>query len=238
MTRAYRLAFASLASAAMILFGAAGVSAAGGVTSVPAPPMDTAGMMRGTQTAVLSGGCFWGMQGVFERLKGVRDVMAGYSGGDANTAHYEMVGTGMTGHAESIQVHYDPTQISYGTLLKVFFTVAHDPTQLNFQGPDHGTQYRSVIWYANDGQKQVAEGYIRELDQAHMFSAPIVTQVAPLKAFYPAEDYHQQFLDNNPTWPYIQYWDLPKIAALKKTYPQLVGETTALQKIDAEYVQD
>jgi peptide-methionine (S)-S-oxide reductase len=233
MKRAYRLTFASLAAAAMILFAAAAAAA-----DVPNPPKDTAAMMKGTQTAVLSGGCFWGMEGVFERLKGVVDVTAGYSGGEASTAHYEMVGSGMTGHAESIQVHFDPAQISYGTLLKVFFTVAHDPTQMNYQGPDHGTQYRSVIWYANDGQKTVAEAYIKALDQARVYSAPIVTQVAPLKAFYAAEDYHQKFLDNNPTYPYIAYWDMPKISALKKTYPQLVGENSALQKIDSMYLQD
>ena len=195
-------------------------------------------MMKGVQTAVLSGGCFWGMQGVFERLKGVVDVMAGYSGGEASTAHYDIVGTGMTGHAESIQVHFDPSQVSYGTLLKVFFTVAHDPTELNFQGPDHGTQYRSVIWYANDGQKQVAEGYIQALDRARLYHGPIVTKVQPLKAFYAAEDYHQRFLDNNPTWPYIMYVDMPKIAALKKTYPDLLGESPAMKQIDAQYVQD
>ena len=234
MLRISRTVFASLAGAAAMLLAGAAVAAA----DVPAPPKDTAAMMKGTQTAVLSGGCFWGMEGVFERLKGVTDVMSGYSGGEAATAHYEMVGSGLTGHAESIQVHYDPAQISYGTLLKVFFTVAHDPTELNYQGPDHGTQYRSMIWYANDGQKQVAEAYIKALDAARVYSQPIVTKVAPLKAFYPAEDYHQKFLDNNPTWPYIQYFDLPKIAALKKTYPELVGETAAMQQIDAQYVQD
>ena len=181
-------------------------------------------MMSGVQTAVLAGGCFWGMEGVFERLKGVVDVTSGYSGGEKNTAHYEVVGSGRTGHAESIQVHFDPAQVSYGTLLKVFFAVAHDPTQLNFQGPDYGTQYRSAIFYTNDGQKQVAEDYIHALDAAKVFTDHIVTQVVPLKAFYPAEDYHQHFLDNNPTYPYIAYWDMPKIANLKKTFPELVGK--------------
>jgi peptide-methionine (S)-S-oxide reductase len=179
--------------------------------------------MKGTQTAVIAGGCFWGIEGVFERLKGVVDVTSGYSGGEKNTAHYEMVGSGSTGHAESVQIHYNPAQISYGTLLKVFFSVAHDPTELNFQGPDYGTQYRSVIFYANDGQKQVAESYIRALDKSKSFPKPIVTQVAPLKAFYAAEDYHQNFLDKNPDYPYIVYWDLPKIANLKHTYPELVA---------------
>jgi peptide-methionine (S)-S-oxide reductase len=138
-----------------------------------------------------------------------------------------MVGSGTTGHAESIQIQYNPAQISYGTLLKVFFSIAHDPTELNYQGPDHGTQYRSAIFYANDGQKQVAESYIRALDKARLFPKPIVTQVVPLKAFYPAEDYHQDFLDNNPNYPYIVYWDLPKIADLQRSYPELVVKPNA-----------
>jgi peptide-methionine (S)-S-oxide reductase len=178
--------------------------------------------MKGTQTAVLAGGCFWGVEGVFERLKGVKDVVSGYSGGEKSTAHYEMVGSGRTGHAESVQIRYDPAQISYGTLLKVFFAVAHNPTELNFQGPDHGTQYRSAIFYANDGQKKVAEEYIRMLDAAKVYPKPIVTQVVPLKAFYAAESYHQDFMDNNPDYPYIVYWDKPKIAALQKEFPDLV----------------
>ncbi|HVP18130.1 MAG TPA: peptide-methionine (S)-S-oxide reductase MsrA [Spirochaetia bacterium] len=207
-------------AAAMLLAGALGAAAAPAM--VPNAPMDTPAMMKGTQTAVLSGGCFWGMEGVFERLRGVLDVTSGYSGGQADTAHYEMVSTGSTGHAESVMIHFDPTRISYGTLLKVFFTVAHDPTELNYQGPDYGSQYRSVIWYANEGQKTVAETYIQSLDKAKIFSKPIVTQVEPLKAFYAAEDYHQKFLDKNPDYPYIVFWDLPKIADLKRTYPDLV----------------
>jgi peptide-methionine (S)-S-oxide reductase len=219
MKRFNRVTFASLAAAAaMLIIGAAGAAA-----DVPNPPKDTAVMMKGVQTAVLAGGCFWGMEGVFERLKGVQDVTSGYSGGEAATAHYEMVGSGVTGHAESIQIHYDPAQISYGTILKVFFTVAHDPTELNFQGPDQGTQYRSAIFYANDGQKQVAEAYIRALDAAKVYRGRIVTQVVPLKAFYAAEDYHQKFLDNHPDYPYIVYWDMPKIEALQRTYPDLVS---------------
>ena len=218
MTRTIRKMSAVLTAAAMMfLFGAALAAA-----DFPAPPKDTPAMMTGTQTAVLAGGCFWGMEGVFERLRGVREVTSGYSGGEKDTAHYEEVGSGSTGHAESIQVRYDPAQLSYGTLLKVFFAVAHDPTQLNFQGPDHGTQYRSAIFYANGGQKQVAEDYIHALDAAKVFPHQIVTQVVPLKAFYPAEDYHQHFLDNNPDYPYIVYWDMPKIANLKKTFPELV----------------
>lgn len=219
MTRTIQTTLAVLTTAAvMFLFGAARAAA-----DFPAPPKDTGAMLNGMQTAVLAGGCFWGMEGVFERLKGVQDVVSGYSGGEKNTAEYELVSSGMTGHAESIQVRYDPAQISYGTLLRVYFAVAHDPTQLNFQGPDHGTQYRSAIFYANDGQKKVAEDYIRALDAAKVYRSRIVTQVVPLKAFYPAEGYHQDFLDKNPDYPYIVYWDMPKIAALKKTFPDLVA---------------
>jgi peptide-methionine (S)-S-oxide reductase len=188
----------------------------------PDPPPESA-MMQGPQTAVLAGGCFWGVEGVFERLNGVLDVASGYSGGDKSTAHYELVGTGRTGHAESVRVTYDPARISYGTLLKVFFSVAHDPTQLNYQGPDHGTQYRSAIFYANEQQKRIAEQYITKLDAARVFTQPIVTQVVPLKAFYPAESYHQDFMKNNPDYPYIVYWDLPKIAHLEKEFPDLLA---------------
>ena len=177
----------------------------------------------GSQVAVLSGGCFWGVEGVFERLKGVIDIKVGYSGGEASTAQYEMVSTGSTGHAESVQITYNPSLISFGTLLKVFFSVACDPTELNFQGPDHGTQYRSVIFYSTDEQKQTAESYIAQLDRAHIFSQPIVTQVVPLKAFYPAEDYHQNFMDNNPAYPYILMYDRPKVQALERAFPDLLS---------------
>jgi peptide-methionine (S)-S-oxide reductase len=156
-------------------------------------------------------------------LKGVREAVSGYSGGEAETAQYELVSTGTTGHAESVQVTYDPAQISYGTILKVFFSIANDPTQLNYQGPDHGTQYRSAIFYANPGQKAVAEGYIEAMRKAKTFSQPIVTQVVPVKAFYAAEDYHQHFMDRNPNYPYILMWDRPKVAALIKTYGNLVA---------------
>ncbi|HVO37517.1 MAG TPA: peptide-methionine (S)-S-oxide reductase MsrA [Spirochaetia bacterium] len=205
----------------LLIMAILAIAAAAAAAETPAPPMDTPEMMKGTQTAVLAGGCFWGMEGVFERVKGVIDVTSGYSGGEKNTAHYEMVGTGSTGHAESIQIHYDPTKVSFGTLLKIFFVVAHDPTELNFQGPDYGTQYRSAIFYANEGQKQVAEGYIRALGAAKTFSGAIVTQVVPLKAFYPAEAYHQKFYDNNPYYPYIVFWDQPKVAHLKQAFPDL-----------------
>lgn len=172
-------------------------------------------------TAVLAGGCFWGVEGVFERLKGVTDVVSGFSGGDKKTAHYERVSEGDTGHAESVEITYDPSKITYGELLKVFFSVAHDPTELNRQGPDVGTQYRSAIFYANDEQERIAEAYVKQLDAAHVFRRPIVTQVVPLKGFYPAEAYHQHFLQLHPDYPYIVYNDLPKLAALKKQYPDL-----------------
>lgn len=175
-----------------------------------------------SETAVLAGGCFWGVEGVFERLKGVSNVVSGFAGGAENTAHYEMVSTGETGHAESVEITFDPARISYGQLLKVFFAVAHDPTEVNRQGPDTGTQYRSVIFYTNEEQKRVAEAYIRQLDEAKAFHRPIATQVVPLKGFYAAEAYHQHFLDRNPTYPYIVYNDLPKIQQLRKQFPELV----------------
>jgi len=171
------------------------------------------------QTAVLAGGCFWGVEGVFERLKGVSDVVSGFAGGKASTAHYETVSTGTTGHAESVQITYDPAQISYGRLLQVFFSVAHDPTELNRQGPDEGTQYRSAIFYSSPEQKRVAEAYIAQLDAAGVFRRPIVTQVVALQGFYPAEAYHQHFLDRNPDNPYIAHVDMPKIEALQSRYP-------------------
>jgi peptide-methionine (S)-S-oxide reductase len=175
----------------------------------------------GQATAVFAGGCFWGVDAVFKHTKGVAKVVSGYSGGSAATAHYYEIGTGMTGHAESVEITYDPTQISYAELLKVFFQVAHDPTQLNRQGPDVGTQYRSAIFYADDAQKQVAQRYIEQLNAAKAFSKPIVTQVAALEKFYPAEDYHQNYLALHPTQPYIVYNDMPKLAQLKKDFPAL-----------------
>jgi peptide-methionine (S)-S-oxide reductase len=180
----------------------------------PAPPDQK------TDTAVLAGGCFWGMEGLFERVKGVEKVTSGFAGGAKSTAHYEMVSTGSTGHAESVEIVFNPHEISYGQLLMVFFSVAHDPTELNRQGPDSGTQYRSAIFFTTDDQKKVAQAYIRQLDDAHVFSKPIVTQVVPFRGFYAAEAYHQHFLDHNMTYPYIVYNDLPKLAALKKEYPQ------------------
>ena len=176
---------------------------------------------KGKQTAVFAGGCFWGVDGVFKHVKGVSSVVSGYSGGNAATAQYEAVSTGTTGHAESVKITFDPSQVSYSELLRVFFSVATDPTQLNRQGPDTGTQYRSVIFYANEDQKQTALAYIGQLDKAKVFSAPIVTQVVPLKAFYPAEEYHQNFLARNPHYPYIVFNDLPKLRELQKQFPDL-----------------
>ena len=171
------------------------------------------------QTAVLAGGCFWGMEGLFERIKGVKKVVSGFAGGEKSTAHYEEVSTGRTGHAESVQITFDPQKITYGQLLMVYFSVAHNPTERNRQGPDSGTQYRSAIFYENEDQKKVAEGYIQQLNAAKVYSRPIVTQVVQLKGFYPAESYHQHYLDNNMSNPYIVYNDLPKLSALKKEYP-------------------
>ncbi|MDX6385013.1 MAG: peptide-methionine (S)-S-oxide reductase [Blastocatellia bacterium] len=197
-------------------------NAATAATAIPDPAYDAPlANTKGEQTAVLAGGCFWGVEAVFEHVKGVNKATSGYSGGAADTAQYRTVGTGETGHAESVQITYDPSQISYGQLLKVFFSVAHDPTELNRQGPDSGTQYRSAIFYANDEQKRIAESYIAQLNQAKVFGAPIVTQVAALKAFYRAEDYHQNYLVNHPDEPYIVYNDMPKVENLKKQFPNL-----------------
>ena len=175
----------------------------------------------GKQTAVFAGGCFWGTQAVFERVKGVLDTMVGYSGGSPKTATYDQVTTETTGHAESVEVVYDPSQLTYGELLRIFFSVAHDPTELNRQGPDVGTSYRSAIFYSTEDQKRIANAYIAQLDEAKVFPARIVTEVTPLKGFYRAEDYHQDFAIKNPTNNYIQICDLPKIAALKQQFPEL-----------------
>lgn len=176
------------------------------------------------ETAVLAGGCFWGMEGVFESLRGVTNVVSGFSGGSASTAHYEVVSTGTTGHAESVQITFDPARISYQQLLEVYFTVAHDPTELNRQGPDEGTQYRSAIFFANPEQQREAQAFVRKLTEEKVFSAPIVTQIVPLQAFYPAEGYHQHFMREHPNYPYIVYNDAPKLVQLKKQFPQLVAQ--------------
>lgn len=197
----------------------AGASAA---VTIPSPAVDAPlASTPSSKTAVFSGGCFWGVQAVFQHVKGVTDATSGYTGGDASTAEYEIVSTGSTGHAESVKVTFDSSQVSYGQLLKVFFSVAHDPTQLNRQGPDEGTQYRSMISYASAEQKRIAEAYIAQLDQAKVFHGRIVTQVVPLKAFYPAEAYHQNYATLHPDNPYIAINDLPKVAHLKQMFPQL-----------------
>jgi len=193
--------------------------------ALPSPTVDAplaAG--KGKQSAVFSGGCFWGVQAVFQHVKGVSNATSGYSGGSASTADYETVSTGRTGHAESVKVTWDPSQVSYGQLLKVFFSVAHDPTQLNRQGPDEGTQYRSVMFYTSDEQKHIAEAYIAQLDQAKVFSQKIVTEVVPLKAFYPAEAYHQNYARLHPEQPYIAINDAPKVVHLRQQFPDLYKE--------------
>jgi peptide-methionine (S)-S-oxide reductase len=192
-------------------------------SSFPDPAKDIHVAAPGTrQIAVLAGGCFWGVEAVFEQLKGVTDVVSGFSGGGRLSAHYEIVSSGITSHAESVQITYDPAAISYGQLLKVFFAVAHDPTELNRQGPDEGTQYRSSIFYANAEQKDVATAYITQLAAANVFRRPIVTTVVPLDGFYAAEEYHQNFLARHPDYPYIVVNDLPKLRALKAQFPELL----------------
>jgi peptide-methionine (S)-S-oxide reductase len=197
-----------------------GAKAAEPAVVIPAPALDAAAGQGGSQTVVLAGGCFWGVQGVFEHTKGVTRAVSGYSGGKKETAHYEMVGTERTGHAESVQITYDPKQISYGKILQIYFSVAHNPTELNFQGPDQGPSYRSAIFYANEDQKRAAEAYIAQLDKAHVFPRPIVTKLEPLTGFYPAEDYHQDFLVLHPSYPYIVFNDLPKVANLKRLFAE------------------
>jgi len=185
-----------------------------------APPQRPA-----TQQVVLAGGCFWGMEAVFERLKGVSNVVSGFAGGNKVTAHYEIVSTGTTGHAESVQITYDPSKISFNQLLAVYFTVAHDPTELDYQGPDHGSQYRSEIFYTTDQQRALAEKFIKHLTDTHAFSSPIVTKVEVLRGFYPAEAYHQHFYDNNPDNPYIVENDKPKVDRLREKFPELLKAT-------------
>jgi peptide-methionine (S)-S-oxide reductase len=199
---------------------------AGDAVALPSPAVDSpapAGKdgKAGTKTVVFSGGCFWGVQAVFQHVKGVADATSGYSGGSASTATYDQVSTGDTGHAESVKVTFDPAQVSFGQLLKVFFSVAHDPTELNRQGPDEGTQYRSVVFFTDADQKRVTESYVHQLDRAKVFRHRIVTQIVPLQAFYPAEGYHQNYARLHPDNPYIALNDAPKVAHLKKLFPQL-----------------
>jgi peptide-methionine (S)-S-oxide reductase len=216
----YSIRIASLLMA--LLTATACTAKAGAPTPVPPPAVDAPrATAAGKETAVVSGGCFWGVQAVFQHVKGVISATSGYSGGSAKTAEYEIVSTGETGHAESVQIVFDPSQITYGELLRVFFSVAHDPTQLNRQGPDQGTQYRSSIFYANDEQKHIAEAYIAQLDQEKVFPRPIVTKVVPLQAFYAAEGYHQNYATLHPDQPYIFYNDAPKVEHLKQEFPDL-----------------
>jgi peptide-methionine (S)-S-oxide reductase len=221
------LAIAAAAAVAAVPLLSAHVSATDLNRQIPAALADPARAAK-TEVAVLAGGCFWGQQGVFEHVKGVTKVVAGYSGGGKESAHYDRVSDGDTGHAESVQITFDPQQVSFGQLLRIYFSVAHDPTELNRQGPDEGTQYRSEIFAANPEQEATARAYIVQLDAAHTFAAPIATKVEPLKGFYPAEDYHQDYLVRNPHAAYIQINDLPKIAALKRVWPDFYREKPVL----------
>lgn len=198
------------------------------VRLAPVPAVDTAPGSRTTETTVLAGGCFWGVQAVYQHVRGVSNAVSGYAGGDADTAHYEIVGSGRTGHAESVAITYDPRVVSYGQLLQIFFSVVHDPTQLNRQGPDVGTEYRSTIFPANDDQARVARAYLDQLDTAGTFDRPIVTTIEQERTFYPAEDYHQDFLVRNPTYPYIVINDIPKVEALERLFPDQYRETPVL----------
>ena len=218
--------FFSRLSAVILMLTFAGVTTCSAEerasSTVPNPAIDTPiATTKSEQTAVVAGGCFWGIQAVFQHVKGVINATSGYAGGAAKTAEYEVVSTGETGHAESVKITYDPSQITYGQLLRVFFSVAHDPTQLNRQGPDEGTQYRSSIFYGSDEQKRIAEAYIAQLEKAKVFQRSIVTQVVPLKAFYPAEAYHQDYAAHHPDSPYIVHNDAPKVAHLREELPDL-----------------
>jgi peptide-methionine (S)-S-oxide reductase len=216
--RAVMLAIVPVVAMVMLPNGSSAVEEA---VVIPAPALDVQAAGAKTATAVFAGGCFWGVQGVFQHVKGVTKAVSGYAGGKADTATYEVVSSGTTGHAESVEVTYDPSQVSYGQLLQVYFSVAHNPTQLNYQGPDHGTQYRSAVFPMNAEEQKVAAAYIAQLDAAKAFPEPIVTKIEPFTGFYAAEQYHQDFLTNNPDYPYIVINDLPKVAALKKVFPAL-----------------
>ena len=208
---------------AAVLISSGFVCACAQAAALP-PPVNDIAPSTGSQTAtaVFAGGCFWGVEAVFDHVKGVKEAVSGYAGGSKMTAHYEIVGSGQTGHAESVKVTYDPSQVTYGKLLQIFFSVAHDPTEVNRQGPDEGTQYRSAIFYANDEQKRVADAYIQQLNNAKLFRHKIATQLTALNnGFYAAEDYHQHYLEHNPRQPYIVYNDIPKVRNLKKEFPEL-----------------
>ncbi|MGX5831609.1 peptide-methionine (S)-S-oxide reductase MsrA [Mesorhizobium sp. 43Arga] len=222
-----RGALAVLGFAAAAAFWQTPARSAEDAVVIPPPAMDEKAA-PGSETAIFAGGCFWGVQGVFQHVKGVSKAVSGYTGGAKDDAVYETVGTGRTGHAESVEITYDPSKVTYGQLLQVYFSVAHNPTQLNFQGPDSGTQYRSTIFAENDTQKKIAQSYIDQLDKAKLYPARIVTTIETGKTFYPAENYHQDFLTLNPTYPYIVYNDLPKVANLKQLFPALYSEKPVL----------
>ena len=221
-------ALAAALTAAGILFAATFSSSAETAVKIPAPAYAPADSTASSETVVLAGGCFWGVQGVFQHLKGVEQAVSGYAGGTKARPSYEDVSTGETGHAESVEVTFDPRVVTLGTILQVYFSVAHNPTELNRQGPDEGTQYRSEIFYTNEAQKQLATAYIAQLNAAKVFSAPIVTRVAPLASFYPAEGYHQNYATLHPNQPYIAFNDLPKIANLSRLFPDLYREKPKL----------
>ncbi|HXY79097.1 MAG TPA: peptide-methionine (S)-S-oxide reductase MsrA [Candidatus Bathyarchaeia archaeon] len=222
MTRSIKIAAVVVIAAGLAVLAAAAWSGSGKAGNLPDPKADESlATAKGKETVVLAGGCFWGIQAVFEHVKGVTRATAGYSGGTVKNPGYEEVSSGTTGHAESVEVVYDPSQITFGQLLKIFFSVAHDPTQLNRQGPDFGTQYRSAIFYTTPEQQRIAQAYVDQLTQAKAFSSRIVTQIQPMTGFYRAEDYHQDYAAHNPDNPYIVFNDLPKVANLKKEFPDL-----------------
>jgi peptide-methionine (S)-S-oxide reductase len=217
--RRLSLCAAAIGALAITAFAVAPLRAAEDAVVIPAPAADLPAS-DGTQTVVVAGGCFWGVQGVFQHTAGVVNAVSGYAGGSKSTAEYDVVSTGTTGHAESVQIKYDPKKISYGKILQIFFSVVHDPTQLNRQGPDSGTQYRSAIFTTSNEQKKVADAYIAQLDAAKVYRKPIVTKVGPLEGFYPAEAYHQDYLTLHPNQPYIAYNDIPKVENLKKVFAE------------------
>jgi peptide-methionine (S)-S-oxide reductase len=218
---------AGLLALSAIALWQAPASAAEDAVVIPPPALDEQAK-PGLEKAVFAGGCFWGVQGVFQHVKGVTSAVSGYAGGSADDAVYETVGSGRTGHAESVEITYDASKVTYGQLLQVYFSVAHNPTQLNYQGPDRGTQYRSTVFTENAEQEKIAQSYIAQLDKAKLFDKPIVTTLESGKAFYPAEDYHQDFLQLNPTYPYIVYNDLPKVENLKALFPTLYSDKPVL----------
>ena len=223
------LSVAALAAGALLAVHAPwSGSSAEDASVIPAPTVDELSTSSTSEVAVLAGGCFWGVQGVFQHVEGVTRAVSGYAGGKADTAHYEMVGTGATGHAKSVQITFDPSKISYGEILQIYFSVAHDPTQFNYQGPDMGPQYRSAIFPMNEEQARVARAYIAQLNEAHVYPDTVVTTVEAGGRFYPAEDYHQDFLTINPTHPYIIINDLPKVANLKRIFPDVYRERPVL----------